>query len=84
MSQGTNSGTGWRRASIFSISAFEAALVDVDEGDLGALFGEVLDDRGADARAATGDEDGAPREAGIGSERGHAIPLDGKICDCSG
>src|SRR4029077_9363942 len=51
-------------------------IVDVDEGDLRSLLGEILDDRGADARAAAGDEDDAVAKAGIGSEARHGISLE--------
>src|SRR6185503_9944096 len=41
-------------------------LVDVDECDVRALPYEVLDDRGADAGPAAGDEHDAVAQAGIG------------------
>ena len=58
-------------AAIFSAERLRRRLVDVDEAHLGALRGEVLDDRGADARAAARDEHGATLQAGIGGECRH-------------
>ena len=43
-------------------------LVDVDEADLRALRREMLDDRGADARAAAGNEDAAILETWVGGK----------------
>src|SRR5207248_1702900 len=56
-------------------------LVAIEEGDARALLMECLDDGGADSRGAAGNENGAPREAGITGEivghadRSHAMAL---------
>ena len=42
--------------------------LDVDEGDLGAVAGKGAHHRGADARAAAGDEHDATGQAGIAGE----------------
>jgi hypothetical protein len=39
--------------------------LDVEEGDAGALVGEVADERLADAGCAAGDEDDAIAKAGV-------------------
>jgi hypothetical protein len=49
--------------------------VEIDEGDLALLLGEGQDGGGADAGAATGDQDGAAFEARIGRELRHGACL---------
>ncbi len=49
--------------------------VDVDEGDLAALTGELLDERTADAGSTTGDEHAAVDEGGVGGVPGHRCSL---------
>jgi hypothetical protein len=50
-----------------------AGVLDVDEGHAGALGGEALDQRGADAAAAAGDEDRGAGEVRVA--RAVHVPL---------
>src|SRR5262249_7480625 len=61
---GGGEGRGQRRALVGG---------QVDEADLGALFGKGLDQRLADAGGPAGDEDGAVLQAGIAGECTHEL-----------
>ncbi len=52
---------------------------DVDKSHIGLLLGEGLDHRGADARAAAGDEDDLVDERGVAGERHGARPYRFKL-----
>ena len=70
-SHGRKSGADWPRALDRLHQPLRRRAVDVDERDASALGAQVLDDGGADAAAAAGDEGDATVQAGVGREPVH-------------